>query len=230
MPAQKAPEAAVGNRRDFYDMADGVRTYYILERRRYVESKQGGGPCTYGMKPMPQWDGGVAADGKVYDQPVWFKIVNYGLTNTVNPILLVRATFRAWRSNFPPQPNQFCNPLSLQRARAMTDPPVVFSENLEMEDHRFKAAVTTHQLYRHMDVDAASRRALHDPAAELTALYRYCVGMLGGADDVAERFRREAFQIYVFDRDLYDKTWGDRIPDELRAAADHFYQEVLRCL
>jgi hypothetical protein len=230
MPAQKARVADIGTNRDFYEMANGVRTYYILEYRRHVESRQPGEPCTYGMNPLPKWDGGIDADGRVYDQPVWPKIVSFAVSNGISPLLLVRGTFRAWKSDYPPWPNQFITPLALRRARLMADPPAVFGENLKMEDHRFKAAVTVHQLYHKMDVDAAARRALHDPMTELTALYRYCVGTLGGADDVAGRFRREAFQMYVFDRAAYDKTWGDRIPDELRAAADHFYSEVLRCL
>ena len=229
MASREAREADIGNDRDLYGMADAVRTYYILEHRRHVESRQGGGPCTYGMRPLPRWDGGTDADGRIYGRPIWFKIVSYALTNTVSPILLVRGTFRAWTSPHPPWPNQFANPLSLQRARMLTDPPVVFGENLKMEDHRFKAATTVHQLYDKMDVDAAARRTLHDPTAELTPLYRYCVGRLGGADDVAERFEQAAFQMYVFDRDAYDASWGDRIPPELREAADHFYGEVLRC-
>jgi hypothetical protein len=47
---------------------------------------------------------------------------------------------------------------------------------------------------------------------------------------VVKRFRREAFQMYVFDRNAYDAASGDRIPQELLEAADHFYSEVLRCL
>ena len=230
MKRQKAREATFGEDRDFYSMANAVRTYYILEHRRYVESKQGGGPCTYGMRPLPRWDGGVDAERRVYERPIWLDIVSYALSNKVNPIMLVRGTFRAWDSPMPPDPNQFANPLGLRRARLITDPPTVFSDNLKMEDHRFKAATTVHQLYDHMDVDAAARRALHDPMTDLSALFRYCVGVIGGADDVAERFRHEAFLMYVFDRDAYDKAWGDRIPQELRDAADHFYREVLRCL
>ena len=229
MPKQKVRKAAIGNDRDFYEMANAVRTYYIMEYRRHVESKQGGGVCTYGCKPLPQWDGGVDADGRKHE-PIWFKIVEYALTHKVSPILLLRGTFRAWRSPKPPFPNQFINQLALQRARELSEHPVVLKANLNMEDHRFKAAATVHQLYNHMDVDAAARRALHDPMTDLSALFRYCVGVIGGADDVAERFRHEAFLMYVFDRDAYDKAWGDRIPQELRDAADHFYREVLRCL
>jgi hypothetical protein len=227
MPAQKTPRARTDDRHDLYDMANAVRTYYILEYRRHVESKQGGAPCTYGCHPIPQWDGGVDAEGRVHDRPIWFEIVRYALSHAINPILLVRGTFRQWSSRRPPFPNQFANALSLQRARALTDPPVVFSDNLKLEDHRFKSAVTLHQLYNHMDVEAAARRALHDPTNDLSPLYRYCVGKLGGADDVAARFKQEAFRMYVFDRETYDAAWGERIPQELRAAANHFYNEVL---
>lgn len=227
MASRKTREVAVNNDRDLYDLANAVRTYYILEHRRHVELRQRGGPCTYGMKPLPRWDGGTDSDGRVYERPVWFDIVRYALNNAISPILLIRGTFREWMSPKPPYPNQFVNPLSLSRARMLTDPPTVFSENLKMEDHRFKAATSVHQLYDHMDVEAAVRRALHDPTNDLSPLYRYCVGKLGGADDVAERFEREAFRIYVFDREAYDASWGARIPRELRAAADHFYNEVL---
>jgi hypothetical protein len=229
MAAQKTRETAIGSKQDLFDMANAVRTYYILEYRNHVESRQGGGPCTYGCNPLPQWDGGTAANGRTYDKPVWFKIVNYALNHTVNPILLVRATFRDWKSKDPPLPNQFTNPLAVQRARRITDPPAVFIDNLKMEEHRFKSATMTHKLYNNLDLEAAARRALHDPTAELTPLYRYCVGKLGGADDVAERFEQGAFQAYVFDREAYDIAWGALIPQELREAADYFYDEVLRC-
>jgi hypothetical protein len=225
--AEKPHEIDIGNDRDLYEMANAVRTYYILEYRRHVESRQAGGPCTYGCRPMPKWDGGVGVDGKVYDKPVWFTIVRYALNNQISPILLVRGTFREWTSPRPPLPNQFANALSLRRARNLADPPTVFSDNLKMEDHRFKSATTVHQLYNNMDIEAAARRALHDPTADLSPLYRYCVGRIGGADDVAERFERDAFQMYIFDRNAYDAAWGDRIPKELREAADYFYNEVL---
>jgi hypothetical protein len=229
MAAQKNRESAIGNKRDFYELADRVRTYYILEHRRYVEA-QGGGPCTYGMRPLPRWDGGVDADGRVYERPIWLDIVSYALTNKVNPIVLVRGTFLAWNSPKPPDPNQFANPLGLRRALLITDPPTVLLHNLKMQDYLFKGATTVHQVYHHMDAEAAAQRALHNPTAGFTPLYRYCVGKLIGADDVVKRFRREAFQIYVFDRDAFDASWGDRIPLELRAAADRFYDTVLRCL
>jgi hypothetical protein len=230
MATKKARTAGVGHDRDFCGMADAVRTYYILEHRRHVESRQGGGPCTYGCRPLPRWDGGTDADGRSYGKPVWFEIVRYALAHAISPILLVRGTFRAWNSPTPPRPNQFTNALSLQRARLLAEQPAVLGANLKMEDHRFKAATMIHQVYDKMDVEAAARRALHDPTTDLSPLYRYCVGTLGGADDVADRFRQQAFQIYVFDRDAYDAAWADRIPRELREAADHFYGEVLPCL
>ena len=226
---RKAPKPDVNDKEDrrLYELANSVRTYYILEYRRHVDSRQGGAPCTYGCKPLPQWDGGRAADGKVYDKPVWFEIVRYARAHKISPILLIRGTFREWSSPRPPFPNQFANALSLQRARNLASTPTVVRENLRMEDHRFQAAATVHMVYDGMDVEAAARRALHDPTAELSSLYRYCLGKLGGAEDVAERFEREAFETYVFDRETYDKAWGDLIPPELRAAADHFYGEVI---
>jgi hypothetical protein len=227
MASRKTRGVAVTNDPALYDLANAVRTYYIMEHRRHVESRQGGGPCTYGCKPIPRWDGGTDADGKVYERPVWFDIVRYALSNAISPILLIRGTFREWQSPKPPYPNQFVNPLALRRARMLAESPSLFGDNLKMEDHRFKAAATIHQRYNGMDVDAAARRALHDPTTDLSPLYRYCVARLGGADDVAERFEQEAFRMYVFDREAYDAAWGDRIPQELRKAADHFYSEVL---
>jgi hypothetical protein len=230
MKRQKAREATFGEDRDFYSMANAVRTYYILEHRRYVDSRKRGGPCTYGMGPLPPWDGRVGADGRVYERPIWFDIVSYALSNKVNPITLMRATFRAWNSPKPPYPNQFATPLGLQRAEYITRPRTVFSENLKMEDDRFKAATTALQICDHMDVEAATRRTLRDPTNGLSPLYRYCVGKLGDAEDVVNGFKQAAFQMYVFDRDAYDASWGDRIPQELRAAADQFYNKLLRCL
>jgi hypothetical protein len=227
MAPRKTHAVAIDNDPSLYDLANAVRTYYIMEHRRHVELRQGGGPCTYGCRPIPRWDGGVDSDGRVYDKPVWFEIVRYALNNEISPITLVQGTFREWKSPKPPYPNQFANPLALQRARMLAAPPAVLGANLKMEDHRFKAAATVHQCYNGMDVEAAARRALHDPTTDLSPLYRYCVGKLGGAEDVAERFEREAFRMYVFERNAYDAVWGDRIPPELRAAADHFYNEVL---
>jgi hypothetical protein len=111
----------------------------------------------------------------------------------------------------------------------LAEAPAVFAANLKMEDHRFKAATMVHRVYDRMDVEAAARRALHDPTVDLSPLYRYCVGVIGGAADVADRFRGPAFQLYVFDREAYDVAWGDRIPQDLRDAADRFYGEVLQC-
>jgi hypothetical protein len=172
MAPRKSRAVTVDNNPALYEMANAVRTYYILEHRRHVEFSQGGGPCTYGCRPMPRWDGGTDSEGKVYDRPVWFDIVRYALTNAISPILLVRGTFREWKSPKPPYPNQFTNSLALRRARMLADAPAVFSENLKMEDHRFKSATTTHQLYDHMDVEAAARRTLHDPTTDLSSLYR----------------------------------------------------------
>jgi hypothetical protein len=36
--------------------------------------------------------------------------------------------------------------------------------------------------------------------------------------------------MHHFDRNAYYTAWRDRIAQELRAVADQFYNEVLRCL
>jgi hypothetical protein len=66
-----------------------------------------------------------------------------------------------------------------------------------------------------------------DSSTDLSPPYRHCVGKLGGPANVAARFEREAFRMYIFDGEAYDAAWGDRIPPELCAAAAHFYKEVL---
>ena len=216
------------NERALYRMANSVRLCYILEYRRHVDSRRRGGePCDYGSKPLPHWDGGRSAQGKVYNKPTWLVIVRFTLANQISPILLRRATFRERKSIRPPYPNQFCSPLALQRARIHTSLPAVFREKFKIEDARFKAETGRRLVFDHMDGKTAAIQTLLDPANEISALYRFCVARRGGAEDVIKRFKRDAFQMYVFDRELFDLSWGKRIPRELREAADRFYSEVL---
>jgi hypothetical protein len=225
--ATKTRKIVNNNNRALIEMANEVRTTYILLYRRHVETRQRIKICDYGCKPLPQWDGGVCRRGKVYTRPTWFDIVRFALTHRISPIVLVRATFKEWKSARPPFPNQFTSPLALQRARALAVTPAVFRENLKMEDDMLGFAARLHEVFYHMDVEAAARRVLRDPTAELSPLYHYCMCKLYGLEDAAAKFEQKAFQMYVFDRELFDVAWGDRIPRELRKAAELFCQEIL---
>lgn len=212
-------------RRRLHPLARLVRQHYILQHRHYVET-HGGGPCNYGQHPMPRWDGGVDSAGRKY-RPVWYGIVRYALENGVSPLTLIRETFRSWRSATPPYPNMFTNPAALSRARAATGAYQDVRDNLRLAHDIFRAAATTNHLVYGLDLERAARRALHDTYNDLTALYRYCMGVKGEAADVAERFHEAALTEYIIDRQAYDAAWGDLIPEPLRRAGDRFYREVL---
>jgi hypothetical protein len=211
--------------RRLHPLAQLVRRYYILQHRSYVE-QHGGGPCNYGHRPMPRWDGGVDAAGRRY-KPVWYGIVRYALDNGVSPLALIRETFRSWRSNTPPWPNMFINQAALSRARQAIGAYQDVRDNLRLSHDIFRAAATTNHLVYKLDLERAAERALHDTYNDLTALYRYCMGVRGEAADVVARFHDAALTEYILDKHAFDAAWGDMIPEALRREGDRFYQEVL---
>jgi hypothetical protein len=211
--------------RKLHPIADKVRTFYIMSYRQHVENRDGT-RCTYGMYRLDRWDGGYDEKGK-WCEPTWIRIVEFALEHKVNPISLVRETFAAWKSKFPPYPNQFATPSALLRVRTVERTYDRFAEDLALSDQTFRAAASSYHLHGGMSLDAAVTRVLNEPTNGLTPLYRYCMAARGGLDSVAARYAEQAFIDYILDKPAYDATWGDLITETLRQQAEDFLREVL---
>ena len=210
------------------NMANAVRTYYILEYRRHVETRQGGGPCTYGCRPMPQWDGGVDADGKVYEQarlvrdrPLRAEQPDQSAPPGTGHVPGVEESQAAL-----PQPVRQptgsaacrgCLPIR-PRCSATTSRWRITGSRRR---RRFISSTTTWTSKPRHGAPCMIRPPTC-PRSIATAWGSWAVPTTWPSGSSGRHSR-----MYVFDRNAYDAAWGDRIPQELRQAADHFYSEVL---
>ena len=175
--------------------------------------------CTWGERPVLRWDGGPDRFGRVH-RPLWEDVARSCLEGGIDPATLIEAVFDEVDPDLP-RPDDLLD----VAARRRLDRYLAEAGELEWVDWSVRL--------RHLDTEAgyleitrdvpfeeAARIVLSDPARGLSGLFRYCVAVQTGQHELVERYVRPALVRYVLARLAYDRGWGDKIPAELRAAAD----------
>jgi hypothetical protein len=192
-------------------MAELVRQAYVHYRRMH-EVRQSGRESSY--LPSPKWDGGEAADGRVYD-PIWPKIAIFMLRHGLNPVQCVQYLFDRKRVGTAPMPNQIALPSMIPKYRSL-DGKVRqgIVNSFESEKQRF----TTHLRINSPRSGATKFTwtcSLISDAHGCSALFRYCLAKSEDLE-IAERFEDAALMQYMAAPDVYDETWGEWIPEDLK--------------
>jgi hypothetical protein len=209
--------------RALYEIANRIRTYYILAYRDYVLSKTGE-PSDFGDQLIPRWDGGQGPDGRTY-QPIWYEIARAALAHRIDPLELVPSAFSEWDGAQPPLPTALITKKALERAEEY-GPRAVEDAQLSLENERVCWVVEANRLQRHegLDANTAARRALRNGRLELSPIFRYCTATQAGDRETADKFLEAARVQYLLRKRAFDTAWGEMIPAELKEYAD----QVLR--
>lgn len=202
------------------DLAKKIRCLWVSEYRDF-ELRTKGKSTDWGSRHMNRWDGGDSADGKFY-KAVWPKIATFVEEHELDAELLVRAMFYRCL-NYAPMPNQAHGGTALERYRIYTSPTTQVEMKTELmysfESQKSRALreVFSKKTYYKLDETTAWRVTIGDPVVPFTPLFRYCVAVNQGWDDIGTAFEGKAKRQYKQFAELYNEVWTDWIPASLRA-------------
>ena len=210
-------------------LASRIRAWYCAEYRKYEETRGRAVRSTYGLKPLPHWDGGTSAFGRRH-QAIWPKIAAFCLKYGLDHEVLIRAVFEDLTGSNPPVPTVLMSNTALRlypgAARRQQNDVVVTYRSQRIEAcRRFtirqldSEGLTNYQIWRFV---------IADPLADLSDLFRYCLASSVGALDIAAGYREKAFWQYLRSPQLYDEAMGTVIPHDLREEVARALQEGRR--
>ncbi len=193
-----------------------IRNAYCTARNRWhleVENTE----SDWGRNPIPRYDGGMDSAGRRH-RGVWEKIARFVIEKRISPNRFIEAQFRG-RSAAPPEPGTLCSEFALR----------VYA------GYEAAEIPTLQRLFRHQKeqlfLETIKFRPLHWPDAQMysailqntqvgmSALFRYCVAVQKGVNEVVDLFRTTASIQYLASPTAYDQVWGELIPEEMRALA-----------
>lgn len=205
------------------EAAQWIREMWVQARQDY-DMRVHGVTTWWGMKHMPQWDGGESANGRNYTA-VWPKIYKFCLDNTLDPEKLVKAMFHFRKAGPAPLPNMACGQYGLelyQRYAGMqtqADDKRMMTISFNAQRERAASAMSSLQARYNFSSQLTWKLVLDDKTQPLTVLFRYCVATSEGFTDIATKYKLRALEQYLSNKEGYDEIWGSWIPKELKEEA-----------
>jgi len=206
-----------------------VRQTYVSERRKF-ELRLTGRPSSYGISPMPKWDGtddvrpgstrrGVQDRyGKNY-KPIWPKIADFALKAGVDPIELIRTRFSTTRGPRPPEPTDCMSKSALDLCindavpvDELNQQLYEYFKSLEIEAENRSVYISRHGWTPEKVVISIVR----DLTLPFSPLFRHHLAVVNGIDDMVQMTRSPALIEYLRQKKSYDKSlWKEIIPKDL---------------
>lgn len=204
-------------------LAAEARAVYMTERNNWHRTREGRVTC-YGAEPITAYDGGETATGRRLTA-VWPRLVNFALKHGIDLRVYIREQFQV-RSARPPEPNELLSERTVQAHKAASQSvrgPEELARIFAFQRERLLAEFDKMWIckVRHGWTDQqVHRAALTSGALQLSALFRYCVAVKYGYQDLAEEFFDRALMQYMGRQKEYDLVWGsDWLPPALSEAA-----------
>jgi len=200
-----------------------VRLIYVNCYREFTGSN------TYGAEPMTHWDGGVNPLG-TRRQNIWPRIAAHLVSHGLEPFSFIRAQF--WsrtKTTRPPPPNYLLSSEALTRYRTYQEQGVSNARK-DYETHLLMVQGEVLLMTRGLgwEYQRALRYALFNVSTVTASpLFRYCLAFLEGLADVAAHFHDQALLTYVFQKELLDAAWAEKIPAPLRQEGEGLRQRIL---
>jgi hypothetical protein len=203
------------------ELAVEIRHIWVEERRNH-ELRTTGVESGWGRKLMARWDGGKLSNGTVCAS-IWVKIARFCVEHNVHPRLLVRAIFEAKGNGTSPNPDEAQTSRALSLYHGFLTPYQLEQRVriLQLEFDSERSCLTTEVAVQKRfgaprpDLEVW-RDSLSAPHLELSPLFRYCVAVNQGWDDIAAAYYEGASVQYNRWPDLYDKVWQQYIPATLQ--------------
>ena len=213
-PGLPLPQVLATEARHARLLAETVRAIYVGCRREMT------GDLDYGTRPMPQWDGGTDAFGRI-TAAIWPKVAQRLITLGADPVEYIRAQFWAKRDGRTVTPTYLLGPQAATRWEEYRDKARRdVKSQLLAECTSVQVAFVTLVSAAGWPADEAMTFALQDTIkVQAGPLCRYCLAVAAGLPEAAARHRERAVLQYVFQQRLYDEIWSDFVPESLRAAA-----------
>lgn len=205
-----------------------IRTWWVMHWRAWHQ-RVTGKASYYGKGGLPRWDadGTPDADGRVYTRPIWPKLALHCVQHDLEPQRLIRAYFSGCGPRTTPLPTHLLSARTLELYRRVeAESTTALELSLTRQLTAMQGVDTFCRVTGKPDVNRQIHRALHGDRHGFSPLFRYCMFVKAGDPDSAGRYLDAALAQYVFDREAYDRTWADLIPEELRAAARRFQDQV----
>jgi hypothetical protein len=209
---------------DFNALCELVRESYCQHVRAFYASQNVFDYQTYGDRELPQYDGGTTRAGRNY-KPLWPKLAKLILDKQLDVRDYVRATFRSWEGQKHPAPNYLLSAAAMERYEdyKSTHPlgrGTEVARELKINADLATTRIEMVKVMQNVDEHQAQIKTILDPFTELSALFRLCMAVNGGHDNLVPELVNEALAQYISNRDAYDDTWESFIPDLLRQRAD----------
>jgi hypothetical protein len=205
-----------------------IRETYVNERRKF-ESRLSGRHSDYGFRHMPKWDGTEDANpgsnrklttdryGKTY-KPIWPKIAAFALKHNVDPLLLIKTRFINTRGPRPPEPTDCMCQAALEACVSERTSVDDLNKRLYEFQDIFEKEVESKARYMvrfSWSPDDVFQSVILDLTLPLSCLYRYCLAVVNGFNDLASVNKPEAILEYLRDSKAYDESaWFELIPKQ----------------
>lgn len=206
-----------GNEKKLEQSAQTIRDLWC-EAVRMFELRTTGVSSGWGNTRMKTWDGGMDSIGK-FHKSAWLKIAAFCEDNKLIPALLIKALFKDCK--YKPEPNQAygTHALSVYTTYMAKSTQMAMQNDFMVAFESQKASVAANMVryktYSGNDDRIALLRAVLDKSASISQLFKYCI-LKNQNEPIAEDFFDVAKLLYEQDPDMYDATWGDWIPKELK--------------
>lgn len=206
-----------------------IRQTYVSERRKF-ETRLSGVPSSYGLSPMPKWDGTDDVKpgstrrgtqdkyGKSY-KPIWPKIAQVALGAGIDPVELIKARFAFTRGPRPPEPTDCMSSASLELCKkpqisvdALNDQLYQYFTNLKTEAENRSVYISRYNWTPEKVIDSIVR----DLTLPFPPLFRHYLSVANGIRDMAEMLRPHAVIEYLRQRRSYDSSsWKEIISQDI---------------
>lgn len=215
------PDPPVGNQ--FVDqLAPLVRSIYTGCYREFT------GKNNY-VADHPAWDGGEDSFGRRC-RPIWPKIAETIVRLGVDPVAFIRAQFWCRRNDSRPPP-----PTYLLSDEAAARYGAYLQQAPAAARREYDAALATIQcevLLLTANLGESYRNAIHYTLRNVTtvrasALIRYCLSVIENLPDLMQLFHDQALLQYVFQQEIIDAAFGERIPAVLREECVQLRAQIL---
>lgn len=199
-----------------------VRQMYIACYRDFT------GQVEYGDDGVPRWDGGEDTWG-VRHKSIWPKLTKRIIELGVEPLTYIRAQFHSAPRGNPPEPGYLLSRAAWARyQRFFKASSTAAVERYNHFSAQLAGYALTLSTVQGMDHRRAIRNGLLNVVdIQAPALFRYCFATQEGYADVAAMYHDRALHQYVFQRELYDRAWGERIPEPFRLEGEEVQKRLL---